>query len=122
MAIHASSKWRASSNMTRSKNRIISELACGVRTSNTASKDSSLSDQSLCLKKSGRSSASNMGTSKSRSCRRSSLLEPSDLRISKAHAETKDLLFLGVNLPGLEIKTQWHANPGHVHCRVKAAL
>ena len=53
IAIRASTKWRASSNMTRSKNRIISKLACGVRTSNTASKDSSLSDQSLCLKKSG---------------------------------------------------------------------
>ena len=44
-----------------------------------------------------------------------SLLEASDLRISKAHAETKDLLFLGVDLPGLQIKTQWHADPGHVH-------
>ena len=61
MAIRASTKWRASSNLTRSKNRIISELACGVRTSNTALKDSSLSDQSLCLKKSGRSCASDMG-------------------------------------------------------------
>ena len=51
--------------MTRSKNRIISKLACGVRTSNTALKDSSLSDQSLCLKKIGRSSARNMEENKS---------------------------------------------------------
>ena len=35
----------------------------------------------------------------------SSLLEASDFRISKAHAETKDLLFLGVNFAGLQINT-----------------
>jgi hypothetical protein len=33
------------------------------------------------------------------------LLEDPDLRLSKTHAETKDLLFLGLNFAGLQINT-----------------
>ena len=36
---------------------------------------------------------------------RYALLEDPDLRFSKTHGETKDLLFLGVNLAGLQINT-----------------
>src|SRR5260370_8230493 len=46
----------------------------------------------------------------------------SDLRISEAHAETENLLLLRVNLPGLQIDAQWHADPGDVHRYVEAAL
>src|SRR5260370_16859070 len=46
----------------------------------------------------------------------------SDLRISEAHAETENLLLLRVNLPGLQIDAQWHADPGDVHRCVEAAL
>src|SRR5215469_12417188 len=46
----------------------------------------------------------------------------SDLRTSEAHAETEDLLLLAVNLPRLQIHTDWHADPGDVHCGVEAAL
>ena len=40
---------------------------------------------------------------------------PSDLRISEAHAETENFLFLRVNLPGLQIDAQWHTDPGDIH-------
>ena len=46
----------------------------------------------------------------------------SNLRISEAHAETENLLLLRVNLPGLQIDAQWHADPGDVHRGVEAAL
>jgi hypothetical protein len=45
-----------------------------------------------------------------------------DLRISEAHAETENLLLLRVNLPGLQIDAQWHADPSDVHRCVEAAL
>src|ERR1700674_296607 len=46
----------------------------------------------------------------------------SDLRISETNAETENLLLLRVNLPGLQIDAQWHADPGDVHRGVEAAL
>src|SRR5208282_2347414 len=38
------------------------------------------------------------------------------------NAETENLLLLRVNLPGLQIDAQWHADPGNVHRGVEAAL
>src|SRR6516165_8301076 len=35
---------------------------------------------------------------------------PPDLRISEADGETEDLLLLGVNLPGLQVDSHWHAD------------
>src|SRR5271166_6432775 len=45
-----------------------------------------------------------------------------DLRISEAHGETENFLLLRVNLPGLQIDAQRHADPGDVHRCVEAAL
>src|SRR6516164_10698688 len=47
---------------------------------------------------------------------------PPDLRISEADGETEDLLFLGVNLPGLQVDAHWHADVGDVDAGVEATL